>query len=168
MARALKLEAAGVEAHPIATDSFGGLTAGQFAVVLGAFATRARQRRSSRALRPKKIKATAKESGPLRGGGRLRRNSWRRRAQRHARGVAAARHHRRRRRRNGQVAANGQFVMWDGGERRCRHPERGETPAKHNMRASAGVCMHFAPSISGRVDVARSTRPPGPATTRSA
>jgi len=153
MARALKLEAAGVEAHPIATDSFEGLTAGQFAVVLGAFATRAEAEALVEALRPKKIKATAKESGPLRGGGRLV----------EIRGVAA---------RNGtrgawpllvttgdggegtvKSAANGQFVMWMAASGDVDIQNEAETPAKHNMRASAGVCMHFAPSISGRVDV---------------
>ena len=153
MARALKLEAAGVEAHPIATDSFEGLASGQFAVVHGAFATRAEAEALVEALRPKKIKAYAKESGPLRGGGRLV----------EIRGVAA---------RNGtrgrwpllvttddggegtvKAAANGQFVMWMAASGKLDIQNEAETPDKDNMRASAGVCIQLAPSISGRVDV---------------
>jgi cell division septation protein DedD len=151
-ARALKLEAAGVEAHPIATDSFEGLASGQFAVVHGAFATRAEAEALVEALRPRKIKAYAKESGPLRGGGRLV----------EIRGVAA---------RNGtrgrwpllvtsddggegtvRSAANGQFVMWMAASGKLDIQNEAETPDKHNMRASAGVCIEL-PSSSGRVDV---------------
>ena len=153
MTRALKLEAAGVEAHPLSTDSFEGLTSGQFAVVHGAFATRAEAEARVEALRPKKIKAYAKESGPLRGGRRLV----------EIRGVAAL---------NGtrgrwpllvttddggegmvKSTANGQFVIWMAASGMLDIQNEAETPAKHNMRASAGVCMQLAPSIRGRVDV---------------
>jgi hypothetical protein len=152
-ARALKLEASGVEAHPIATDSFEGLTSGHFAVVLGAFASKAEAEALVEALRPKKIKAYAKESGPLKGGSRLV----------EIRGVAA---------RNGtrgrwpllvttddggegtvKSAANGQFVMWMAATGKLDIQNEAETPEKHNMRASAGICMTLASSISGRIDV---------------
>jgi hypothetical protein len=152
-ARALKLEASGVEAHPIATTSFEGLTPGLFSVVHGAFATKAEAEALVEALRPKKIKAYAKESGPLKGGGRLV----------EIRGVAA---------RNGtrgrwpllittddggegtvKSAANGQFVMWMAASGKLDIQNEAETPEKHNMRASAGVCMTLAPSTSGRIDV---------------
>jgi ketosteroid isomerase-like protein len=153
-ARALKLEAAGVEAHPIATDSFEGLTPGMFSVVHGAFATRAEAEALVEALRPKKIKAYAKESGPLKGGGRLV----------EIRGVAA---------RNGtrgrwpllvttdaggegtvRSAANGQFVMWwTAADAKLDIQNEAEAPDKDNMRASAGVCIHLTPSTTGRIDV---------------
>jgi ketosteroid isomerase-like protein len=153
MARALKLEAAGVEAHPVATDSFEGLTSGLFAVVHGAFATREEAQALVETLRPKKIKASAKESGPLRGGGRLV----------EIRGIAA---------RNGtrgrwpllvttddggegtlKSAANGEFVMWMATTGKLDIQNEAETPDKHNMRAPDGVCMRLTPSTSGRIDV---------------
>jgi len=153
MARALKLEAGGVEAHPVATDSFEGLASGQFAVVHGAFAAKAEAEALVETLRPKKIKAYVKESGPLKGGARLV----------EIRGVAA---------RNGtrgrwpllittddggegtvKSAANGQFVMWMAASGKLDIQNEAETPEKHNMRASAGICMTLAPSISGRIDV---------------
>jgi hypothetical protein len=153
MARALKLEAAGVEAHPLATDSFEGLTSGMYAVVHGAFATREEAQALVEALRPKKIKAYAKESGPLRGGARLV----------EIRGVAA---------RNGtrgrwpllvtsedggegwlKSAANGEFVIWMPTIGKLDIQNDAETPPKDNMRAEDGVCMRLTPSTRGRIDL---------------
>ncbi len=138
-ARALKLEAAGVEAHPIATDSFEGLASGLFSVVHGGFATAEEAQARVEELRPKKIKAYAKESGPLRGGGRLV----------EIRGIAA---------RNGargrwpllvttddggegtiKSAANGQFVMWMATTGKLDIQNEAETPEKDNMRAAEAL-----------------------------
>jgi cell division septation protein DedD/ketosteroid isomerase-like protein len=152
-ARALKQEAAGVEAHPIATDSFEGLKPGLFCVVHGAFATREEAQALVESLREKKIKAFAKESGPLHGGGRLV----------EIRGVAT---------RNGtrgrwpllvttddggegtvKAAASGQFVMWMATTGKLDIQNEAETPEKDNMRAAGGVCIHLTPATRGRVDV---------------
>ena len=153
MARALKLEGTGIEAHPIATDSFESLKPGLFAVVHGAFATREEAEALVETLRPKKIKAYAKESGALRGGARLV----------EIRGVAT---------RNGtrgrwpllvttddggegtvKSAANGEFVMWMATAGKLDIQNEAETPEKDNMRASGGVCVNLPESTRGRVDV---------------
>jgi hypothetical protein len=153
MARALKLEAAGVEAHPVATDSFESLTPALYSVVHGAFATQAEAQALVDKLRSKKIKAYAKESGPLRGGTPLV----------EIRGVAT---------RNGtrgrwpllvtvddgskmtlESAVNGQFVMWMVVAGNLDIENEAETPDKDNMRAPGGVCAHLTPATRGRVDV---------------
>jgi ketosteroid isomerase-like protein len=150
--RALKLEATGVEAHPIATSSFEGLKSGLYAVVHGAFATRAEAQGLVEALREQKIKAVAKESGPLRGSRLVE-----------IRGVAT---------RNGKpgkwpllittddggegelkAAANGQFVLWMDVTGKLSLENLAETPGEHNMRAPSAVCISLASSARGRVDV---------------
>ena len=153
MARALKLEAAGVEAHPIATDSFEGLMSGHFTVVHGAFATRAEAEALVEALRARRNQGLREGVGAAaarRPPGRDPRN---RRAERNARGpgrcssppTTAAKE-------TVKAAANGQFVMWMAASGKLDIQNEAETPDKHNMRASAGVCIEL-PSISGRVDV---------------
>jgi len=151
-ARALELEAAGVEAHPLATSSFEGLRSGLYAVVHGAFATRVEAQALVEALRERKIKAVAKESGRLRGVRLVE-----------IRGVAT---------RNGKpgkwpllittddggegqlkAAANGQFVLWMDVTGKLDIENLAETPAEHNMRAPSGVCIGLASSVRGRVDV---------------
>ena len=54
VAKALKLEADGMEAHPIPTDEFEGLMAGLYTVVHGAFATRAEAQARVETLRARK------------------------------------------------------------------------------------------------------------------
>jgi ketosteroid isomerase-like protein len=152
MARALKLEAAGVEAHPLATASFGGLAPDLYAVVLGAFATRAEAQALVDTLKKRNIKAFAKESGPLRGGHIVE-----------IRGIAT---------RNGKpgkwplfvsaddggegqltAAANGQFVLWMEMNRKLTIENWAGTPDEHDMRAPAQVCINLAASTRGRIDV---------------
>jgi ketosteroid isomerase-like protein len=150
-ARALKLEAEGVEAHPIATTDFQGLKEGLYAIVHGAFATRAEAQALVETLRQRKIQAFAKESGPLRGSRLVE-----------IRGVAA---------RNGKPgkwplfvstddggeggltsAPNGQFVMWMGVTGKLRIENLAESPSGHDMRATGAVCINLPPSTRGRVD----------------
>jgi uncharacterized protein DUF4440 len=154
MARALELEAEGVEAHPISTNDFAGLKSGLYAIVHGAFATRAEAQALVEALRQRKIQAFARESGPLRGDRLVE-----------IRGVAA---------RNGQPgkwslfvsledggegeltsAANGQFVTWMGVTGPLSIENLAEKPKEHDMNATASVCITLSPSTRGRVDVGR-------------
>lgn len=153
VASALKLESTGVEAHPIATDMFEGLKAGLFVVVHGAFATRAEAQARADTLGTKKIRAYVKESGPLRGAGRLV----------EIRGVVA---------RNGtpgrwpvQVsvddggegtlnsAADGRFVFWIGAVGLLKIENLAPEPTGHDMRAPAEACFRLGPSTRGRIDV---------------
>jgi ketosteroid isomerase-like protein len=152
MASALKLEAASVEAHPLATASFGGLAPDLYAVVFGAFDTRAEAQALVDRLRQLKIKAFAKESGPLRGGRLVE-----------IRGIAT---------RNGKpgrwpvlisdetggegditAAANGQFVFWMDMTGKLEIENAAPTPNEHDMRAPAKVCINLPASARGRIDV---------------
>jgi ketosteroid isomerase-like protein len=152
-ARARKLEAAGTEAHAIATDMFQGLKQGLFAIVHGAFPSREEAQARVESLQAQKIQAYARESGPLRFGRRLV----------EIRGVAA---------RNGtpgpwplQIgvddggegqltpAANGQFALWVDTVGLLRIENLAAVPKEHDMRAPAEVCIRLAASTRGRVDV---------------
>lgn len=62
MQRALDLEAAGVEAHPIATDLFTGLMPGFFVIVHGAYATREGADRALAPLRARGLKPYVRHS----------------------------------------------------------------------------------------------------------
>jgi ketosteroid isomerase-like protein len=151
--RALQLESDGVEAHPIATDLFEGLKRGLYAVVHGAFATREEAETLAAALRARKLKTYVKQSGPLRGGGRLI----------EIRGVATW---------NGTPGSyplevrqprsptralttetNGQFVMWTDlvGEIELENQAPGSR--KDNSRATGQACVRVEASTRGRVDV---------------
>jgi ketosteroid isomerase-like protein len=152
-ARALALEADGVEAHPIATTSFEGLKDGLYAVVHGAFVTRAEAQALVDRLKTRKIQAYVKESGPLRSGERLV----------EIRGIAM---------RNGKpgsapllltvedggegeltAAPNGQFVTWMSLTGKVRIENHAELPKEHNMTATGSVCLRLTPSTRGRIDV---------------
>ena len=132
---------------------FEGLKPGLFVVVHGAFATRAEAQARADALATKKIRAYVKESGPLRGAGRLV----------EIRGVVA---------RNGtpgrwpvQVsvddggegtltsAADGRFVFWIGAVGLLKIENLAPEPTGHYMRAPAEACFRLGPSTRGRIDV---------------
>jgi len=152
-ARAQKLEAAGTEVHVIATDMFQGLKQGLFAIVYGAFATRAEAQARVQSLQAQKIQAYARESGPRRSDRRLVQ----------IRGVAA---------RNGtpgpwplQIsvddggegqltpAPNGQFALWIDTVGLLSIENLAPVPKEHDMRAPAEVCIRLAASTRGRIDV---------------
>ncbi len=152
-ARALKLEADGIEAHPIGTDAFANLKPGLFAIVHGAFATREEAEAHARALGERRIRASVKQSGALRGGHPLV----------EIRGTTS---------RNGQPgrypvevttgdggegaitpAAGGAFVWWTSGPARLHLRSRAPLPEQHNSSSPADVCVTLAAGTRGRVDV---------------
>ena len=151
-AKALKLEADGMEAHPIRTDEFEGLLAGLYTVVHGTFATRAEAQARVETLRARKIQTYVKESGARRGDRLVE-----------IRGIAT---------RNGKpgpwplfvtledggegeltAAPDGQFVTWMSLMDKIKIENLAEMPAGHNMAIGGDVCFRLTPSIRGRIDV---------------
>ena len=150
-AKALKLEADGVEAHPIRTDEFEGLMAGLYTVVHGAFATRAEAQARVETLRARKIQTYVKESGRRRGDRLVE-----------IRGIAT---------RNGKpgpwplfvtledggegeltAAPDGQFVTWMSLMGKIKIENLAEMPTGHDMVMTGDVCFRLTPSTRGRID----------------